>query len=134
MTHQPSGGILNYDLEFPSTPTMEHSWTTIPMPRVHDAFAGAPEHASYQQLRKALTIKAQRVETLVAITRSLESQLDAAKQLAKVARMEAERRRAISAAQTVFVLEHWNRHPTWSATDAHLAMQEHVQQAAYSTT
>jgi hypothetical protein len=48
--------------------------------------------------------------------------------------MEAERRRAISAAQTVFVLEHWNRHPTWSATDAHLAMQEHVQQAAYSTT
>jgi arginine/lysine/ornithine decarboxylase len=104
------------------------------MPRVHDAFAGAPEHASYQQLRKALTIKAQRVETLVAITRSLESQLDAAKQLAKVARMEAERRRAISAAQTVFVLEHWNRHPTWSATDAHLAMQEHVQQAAYSTT
>ena len=109
----------------------EQSWIT--MPRVRDAFAGAPEHASYQQLRKELKIKAQRVEALVAMTEALETQLQAEKQLAKVARLEAERRRAVSAAQTVFVLEHWNRHPTWSATDAHLAMQEHVQKAAYSS-
>jgi len=130
-THQASGGILDYSLEFPSIPIPEQSWTTAP--RVRDAFAGAPEHASYQQLRKELKIKAQRVEALVAMTKSLETQLEAAKQLAKVARLEAERRRAVSAAQTVFVLEHWNRHPTWSSSDAHLAMQDHVQKAAYST-
>jgi CRISPR/Cas system Type II protein with McrA/HNH and RuvC-like nuclease domain len=107
----------------------EQSWTTVPEPRVRDAFVGAPEHASYQELRRELINKTKRVHVLVDIAKSLETQLAAARELTRVARMEAERRRAVAAAQTVFVLEHWNRHPTWSSSDAHLAMQEHVQQA-----
>lgn len=130
MPHLPSGRILDWSLEFPSTPIAEQSWTTMPAPQVRDAFAGAPEHASYQALRHELEIKAHRVEALVAMTKSLEAQLAAATQLARVARLEAERRRAVSAAQTLFVLEHWNWHPTWSSSDAHLVMQDYVQKAA----
>lgn len=128
MTHLPSGGILDYSLDFPSTPMAEQSWTTMAAPRVRDAFAGAPEHPSYEQLRHEIRIKSKRVDALVAMTKLLETQLRAEKQLAKVARMEAERRRAVAAAQTVFVLQHWNKHPDWTSADAHLAMQQHVQE------
>jgi len=135
MTHLPSGRILDYDLEFPDPPTPEQSWTTMyrPTPQVRDAFAGAPEHASYQALRHELRINAQRVEALVATTKSLEAQLSAATQLARVTRMEAERRRAVSDAQTVFVLEHWNKHPEWTSGDAHLAMQMEVKRSSLAS-
>jgi len=114
---------------------LDASWEDRPLPRPHDAFAGQPMAAQKMafvdmgQVHAMITDRNNRIALLSQKLLCVQDQLDAATRLREDLLMQINYKREVCAAQTMFLFQHWGKHPDWTKYDAFRAMEEHIREA-----
>ena len=108
------------------------SWGQSRLPLPGDAFVGQPVSGQQValvdlgQVQSTMTAKDHQLALLAQTLVHMQAELQKVKDERNAARLEANRRKEMCAAQTIFLCRHWGNHPSWTTADAHLEMRNFV--------